>query len=611
MASTFYGLSIAYSGLNAYQAALNTTGHNISNVETDGYCRQYVEQTAGTPLRTYTDAGMTGSGVVVNGISQMRDIYYDYKYWSNNEKLGEAETHEYYMLQIENYFKGNTTADIGDTTGVDDFSSLFSQMFNALEEVSKSPSDVAIRNNFIHTAQSMAEYFNTTYYNLQRLQEDCNLEIQSKASEINSIAEQIATLNKQINVIEGTGVAANDLRDKRALLIDQLSIIVPVEVEETPIKDSNNPDRVTGLNTYSVKIAGQTLVYGTDYNTLVVKPRSEESSLNQTDIVGLYDLEWSNGLEFNSNNEQLGGELKALFDIRDGNNKENFQGKISSVDTSANTLTVSKESLLDAYQDIYGVNIPERGVITIKNCNMSYDSFTINEDGSYTFHLDESQSSVIPSMVGGSVEIGDSIDYMGIPYYMSQLNEFVRKFAETFNNIHSGNEDLNGNTVGNFFTGTDPVDGSELQLDQQAATGTDSYYRLTAANFCVRDEYMKDSTRLATTGQIVEGVEQSDVLEKLYAIRNQANFYNGGTAGEFLECIITDISIDTQTATTMSLKYDNIGKTIEQQRMSISGVDNDEEALNLVKYQNAYNLSAKMMSIMTEIYDRLILETGV
>ena len=611
MASTFYGLNIAYSGLNVYQAALNITGHNISNVETDGYCRQYVEQSAGEPLRTYTDSGMLGSGVVANGVSQMRDLYYDFKYWSNNAKFGEAETHEYYMLQIENYFKGNTTSDVGQASEGDDFSSLFSNMFNALQEVAKSPADASFRNNFINTAHSMAEYFNTTYYNLQRMQEDCNLEIQSKVSEINSIAEQISTLNKQINVIEGTGAAANDLRDKRAVLIDRLSVIVPVKVEETPIIDSNNPSRDTGMYTYSVKIAGQTLVQGYDYNTLIVKPRPDENAVNQTDMVGLYDLEWSNGLEFNSNNKQLGGELKALFDIRDGNNKENFKGRIASVDTDKNTLTISKESVSGVYKEVYGVNIPERGTITIKNSDMSYDSFCINEDGSYTFHLVESKNTVLPSMVGGNVSVGDDIDYMGIPYYMSQLNEFVRKFAETFNNIHSGNEDLNGNVVGNFFTGIDPVDGTELQLDELPATGTDSYYRLTAGNFTIIDAYMKDPTKLATTGQVVEGVEQSDVLEKLYGIRSQANFYNGGTAGEFLECIITDIALDAKTARTMSEKYDNIGKTIEQQRLSVSGVDNDEEALNLVKYQNAYNLSAKMMSIMTEIYDRLILQTGV
>lgn len=611
MASTFYGLNIAYSGVNVYQTALNITGHNISNVETEGYCRQYVEQAAGTPLRTYTDSGMIGSGVVANGVSQMRNLYYDYKYWSNSAKYGEAETQKYYLLQIENYFTGNTTADIGSVSEGDDFSALFSSMFNALDEVAKSPADAAIRNNFISTTQSMADYFNAVYYNLQSLQEDCNLEIQSKASEINSIAEQIANINKQINVIEGTGSAANDLRDKRAVLIDQLSEIATVTVEEIPIVDSNNPDRNTGMYTYGVKIAGQTLVEGYRYNTLLVKPRAVEDAVNQTDLVGLYDLEWSNGLEFNPTNELLGGQLRALFDVRDGNNKENFQGTISSVDMDANTLTIPKDSVLGVYKEVYGVNIPERGTITIKNCDMSYDSFSINEDGSYTFHLTESECSVMPGMVGGKVSVGDSVDYMGIPYYMSQLNEFVRKFAETFNKIHSGNEDLNGNKVGNFFTGIDPVDGTELQLDELPATGTDSYYRLTAGNFTVMDVYMKDPTRLATTGQITEGVEQSDVLAKLAAIKDQNNFYNGGSAGEFLECIITDIALDTKTATTMSEKYDNIGKTIEQQRLSVSGVDNDEEALNLVKYQNAYNLSAKMMSIMAEIYDRLILQTGV
>ena len=134
---------------------------------------------------------------------------------------------------------------------------------------------------------------------------------------------------------------------------------------------------------------------------------------------------------------------------------------------------------------------------------------------------------------------------------------------------------------------------------------------MTAANFTVRDEFVKDSSRLATTGNVGEGVEQVDVLNQLKELRRAKNFYNGGTTEEFLQCLITDIALDTQRSKTMSKNYDNIGKTIDQQRLSISGVDNDEEALNLVKYQNAYNLSAKMMQIMTEIYDRLILETGV
>lgn len=609
MASTFYGLQIAYSGLNAYQAALNTTGHNISNVETKGYSRQYIKQTAADALRTYTRAGMQGGGVTVTGIDQMRDIYYDYKYWDNSARLGEKSVQYYYSLQIENYFKGSTVSD--DVAAADDFSAMFTNLFKSLEEVRKTPSDTSFRNQFISTAQSFAEYFNTTYTNLQRLQEDCNLEIKARASKINSISEQIASLNKQINVIESGGNKANDLRDKRALLIDELSAIVPTEIEEIPITDSNNPDRNTGLNTYVVRIAGQTLVNGTDYNTLLIKPRDAKSALNQTDVQGLYDLEWSNGLEFSSSNAQMGGELKALFDIRDGNNKENFQGTIQSIDQAAHTFTISADSVPEAYKSVYGVNLPEEGIITVNNVKLSYDSFTLNDDGSYTFHLTEESSGISPSLVGAKAAVGESVDYMGIPYYMSQLNEFVRKFAETFNSIHEGNEDLNGNKVGYFFTGIDPVDGTELEFDEKVGTGTDSYYRLTAANFTVKDEYLKDSSRLATTGIISEGVEQIDVLEKLSSIKDIPKFFNGGTAGEFLECILTDVALDTQTAKTLSANYEEIGKMIEQQRLSISGVDNDEEALNLVKYQNAYNLSAKMMSVLTEIYDRLILETGV
>ena len=214
---------------------------------------------------------MQGGGVTVTGIEQMRNIYYDYKYWANNSKYGETSIQYYYSLQIENYFKGATDTDTT-VKPADDFSSLFTNMFNTLEEVMKTPSDTSYRNQFISTAQSLTEYFNSTYTSLQRLQEDCNAEIKARVSKINSIAEEIANLNKQINVIEGNGNTANDLRDKRALLIDELSSIVTVEIEEVPIVDTNNPDRDTGMNTYNVKIAGQTLVYGNDYNTLVLKP---------------------------------------------------------------------------------------------------------------------------------------------------------------------------------------------------------------------------------------------------------------------------------------------------------------------------------------------------
>ena len=87
--------------------------------------------------------------------------------------------------------------------------------------------------------------------------------------------------------------------------------------------------------------------------------------------------------------------------------------------------------------------------------------------------------------------------------------------------------------------------------------------------------------------------------------------YRGGGADDFLQCIIEDISVDTEESKIFFTNYTNISAAVDNQRQSVSGVDEDEEALDLVKFQNAYNLSSKMVSVLTEIYDRLILETGV
>ena len=87
--------------------------------------------------------------------------------------------------------------------------------------------------------------------------------------------------------------------------------------------------------------------------------------------------------------------------------------------------------------------------------------------------------------------------------------------------------------------------------------------------------------------------------------------FRGGTAEGFLKCMISDISIDTQESKIFEQNFLNIQATLETQRMSVSGVDEDEEAMNLIKFQNAYNLSSKMVSVMSEIYEKLIEETGV
>ena len=320
MPSTFFGLTIAASGMNAYQVALNTTANNISNVQTSGYTRQQANRVAGDALRVNAKYGSMGTGVTTVSVTQTRNQYYDTKYWYNQSSVGLYETRLNYLKQIENYFIDDGDSEKGFTT-------ILNTMFNALDTLRTNASDTNVRQQFIGSAQNFATYFNSVANGLSDIQESTNAEIKTTVANINSIAKKIATLNKEINVIELQGGYANELRDQRALLIDELSEIVPTEVSEVPVTDSNDPDRVTGANYYTVKIGGQLLVDTYDYNELSCVAR--EYKVNQSDCEGLYDIVWSKtGNTFQGGASYMSGSLKALFDIRDGNNGENFTGKV-------------------------------------------------------------------------------------------------------------------------------------------------------------------------------------------------------------------------------------------------------------------------------------------
>ena len=108
-------------------------------------------------------------------------------------------------------------------------------------------------------------------------------------------------------------------------------------------------------------------------------------------------------------------------------------------------------------------------------------------------------------------------------------------------------------------------------------------------------------------------ISASDIVKKLILIKTDTSKmeFRGASSENFLSILLSDIAMDTSNAANSSEHYQNIQSTIEQQRLSVSGVDEDEEALDLLRYQKSYSLNAKVISVMAEIYDRLILETGV
>ena len=112
MPSQFFGLNIAYTGLLASNAAMNTTSNNIANVQTEGYSRQQVTQQASNALRVFQTYGCAGAGVETLAIERIRDEFYDGRFWDNNAQLGEYDMKQYYMQQLETYFD-----DDGKSTG--------------------------------------------------------------------------------------------------------------------------------------------------------------------------------------------------------------------------------------------------------------------------------------------------------------------------------------------------------------------------------------------------------------------------------------------------------------------------------------------------------------
>ena len=639
MPSQFFGLNIAYTGLLASNAAMNTTSNNIANVQTEGYSRQQVTQQAANALRVFQTYGCAGAGVETLAIERVRDEFYDGRFWDNNAQLGEYDMKQYYMQQLETYFD-----DDGKSTG---FKTIFDQlMITGMQALLKDPNSATAKSQFVGYAGALTEYFNGMAGNLEKVQKDINQEIKLKVDQINSLAGEIASLNKQINTIELAGTKANELRDRRTLLIDELSKIVDVEVKETPIIDANNENRETGANRYMVKIAGgQMLVDGSDYNGLECVARTSYEKVNQTDIDGLYEVYWADGQKFNLYNASMGGDLAGLIQMRDGNNGENFTGQVTATGTTTtadgkthDTVTVK---VTKAYlQDLNKCNLSDQGgIIDLGNQEFYYDSweYTCEYDAngnatySYTFTLSDSEKNprgITNDRVGKKAEIGTDLSYQGIPYYMNQMNEWIRTFSQKFNDILTSGYSGNGDPGVKMFTGNKATSSEQFLLDDAAKrydkqekknskvtvkVNDDSYYRLTAKNFDILDAMEQDPSLMANRKNASDGVEQNDLLNDLKNLATDKTkmSFRGCNASEFLQCILSDVALNASRANTFYASFKDISNTIDNQRISISGVDEDEEAVNLVKYQNGYNLASKMIQTLTEIYDRLILETGV
>lgn len=301
MKSAFFELNVALTGLHTARSGLQVTAHNMSNASTLGFSRQFIQQRAGSPINTYNPVGMIGTGSEVYGIGQMRNTHLDHRYWNERPNLGKQNIIVSQLIIKESMF-GELTEN--------GLSAQFNAFFDSLQDLSTNTADATNRNSLIQSMNVLTRNINSNASSLLKQQQDINSEISNTVTVINSLGQRISNLNNQIARAEMTGGNANDLRDQRALLVDELSLLVNVNVTET---NSN------GVKQFLVHIDGQEFVRSDGVNLLQVTRRTEAQKRNPHDADGLYEITFANGRGFNMYSSTLGGELKGLIDMRDGN----------------------------------------------------------------------------------------------------------------------------------------------------------------------------------------------------------------------------------------------------------------------------------------------------
>ena len=282
------GFNTAVKGLLASQRSLYIMNHNLSNINTKGYSRQQGAQRATTP-HNIAGVGLLGTGTEIYDIARVRDSYVDFKYWNENAPKGEWEVKKDTLDEIEKLF--GEPSDSSFRQYLDDF-------YKSLDNMNTNPGDFSYREPVKENALALTKHINESAVRLEELKKETEFSIEAKVKNINSIANQIASLNRQIYSNEIDGRSANDLRDRRDLLVDDLSQIVNVKTDES--KDGK----------YRVSISGVSIV---DHIHV------SEVKLNKDKDSGEIGLEWSNESKVNLKS----GELKGLLELYNGDGKNN------------------------------------------------------------------------------------------------------------------------------------------------------------------------------------------------------------------------------------------------------------------------------------------------
>lgn len=484
MRSTFHGIEVSKRGLFAQQSALNTTGHNIANANTEGYSRQRVnmQTTTGLPyvgMFASIEPGILGTGVQADSIQRLREEFLDIQYRNEFKRQGYWDARSETLEKVEGIM--NEPSDTG-------LQKVMDQMWQAWQDLAKDPTDTSARAVVRERSKAVADTFNTTYKHLQEVQTDLDNVVNVKAMEINSLGQQIASLNNQISNIVPHGYQPNDLYDQRDVLVDKLSKLVDIKATQS----TNGMVNVT--------------IEGRDFVTGIT---AQPFAAVQNPLTGKSDL-------------TLGG----------------------------------------------GAFVPTSGYMA------------------------------------GTLESRDQI----VPNILKRLDVLAVNLTKEINDVHRAGMSLadinNGTAMGLPFF----VDSSTLTANGDYPKG--------AATIAINPEITKSLDAIAAAkpeaGSTPVGNNETALaiasvkFKTLAAGTGPNDLAESSTLDNYYRYTISQLGVDAQEATRNQANSEMLVGTVDNQRQSVSGVSIDDEMAEMVKYQHAYSASARVMTSMDEILDKVI-----
>jgi flagellar hook-associated protein 1 FlgK len=585
MTSPFFGLDIATRALRTHQTLVDIANQNVANANTPGYSRQSgdVRTTAPFPIPTRSSVGrpgQLGTGVEVASVGRARDGFLDYQMRNQLTAQGNTDVQRDSLRQIES---------IINEPSPDGLSAVMSKYWKGWQEVANNPSDSPVRANLIEQGKAVAVAFQSNIQQFQKQQRDLDQQVGLTIADVNNYAQQIASINQQVAQVEGGGLKANDLRDRRDLLLDKLSGLVKM----TAVESSDG--------SVSVFVGNRQLVNRSATNQLqAVVPSGQPFS----------QVQWMDGTPATIG----GGKLAGITGSRD----TIVAQRITDLNTLAGRVIESVNALHQS-----GVGLDGRGGRVFF---AGTDASTITVDPALTASggagvvAAARMIPATPPATGFTSASGDSTNAVAI--------------AQLQNSLAQRNVTAPGALAPGQVVGPATILGLDLSKASINTTYTLSVVAGGPPNNVPTVTVSNGSTSAAATinvgtdasGNQIMTVDAPTLGLRLtvsaaagttqdaamigFNARTAVTQSSSATIGTQYGQVVAQIGVASSTAQTQSANQTVLVNQLERSRQQVSGVSLDEEATHLIQYQRAYQAAARVISTVDSMLDTLINHTG-